>query len=88
MLSQLNNHLTSNDLLNPLQSAYRHHHSTITALLRTGNGFLAALDNGNVCILTYLDFCGAFDTIDHNMLLHKLEQTFGITDISIPLGMT
>ena len=47
------------------------------------NGLLTALDNGKICILTLLDLSAAFDTIDHNILLHRLKHTFGISDSAL-----
>ena len=79
VLSQVNDHLISNKLFSPLQSAYKPHHSTETALLKIMNDLLTALDNGKICFLTLLDLSAAFDTIDHNILLHPLEHTFGIS---------
>ena len=63
VLSQINEHLNHNNLLNPLQSAYRPNHSTETALLRIVNDLLTAMDNNKICILTLLDLSAAFDTI-------------------------
>ena len=68
VLSQLNDHLISNKLFSPLQSAYKPHHSTETALLKIVND-LTALGNGKICIQTLLDLSAAFDTRDHNVLL-------------------
>ena len=85
VLSQLNDHLISNKLFSPLQSAYKPHHSTGTALLKIVNDLLTALDNGKSCFLTLLDLSAAFDTIDHNILLHRLEHTFGISDSALSL---
>ena len=58
------------------QSAYRPGHSAETALLKLMNGVFHALDNGDISLLTLLD---AFDTIDHNILLQRLEHLYGIS---------
>lgn len=79
VLSQLLTHLQNNELLYPLQSAYRSGHSTETALLKICNDILTALDNNNVTLLSLLDLSAAFDTIDHSILLSRLHKTFGIS---------
>ena len=79
VLSQLNEHLNHNNLLNPLQSAYRPNHSTETALLRIVNDLLTAMDNNKICILTLLYLSAAIDTIDHQILLTRLQHSFGIS---------
>ena len=71
--------LNHNNLLSPLQSAYRPNHSTETALLRIVNDLLTAMDNNKICILTLLDLLAAFDTIDHQILLTRLQHSFGIS---------
>ena len=51
-----------------LQSAYRAHHSTETAVLRVLSDILGALDRGDFAVLTLLDLSAAFDTVDHETL--------------------
>ena len=53
-------HLTGNNLLPEWQSAYRPYHSTETALLSI--------------FLLLLDLCAAFDTLDHDNLLERLNN--------------
>ena len=78
VLAQILKHLDTNNLLNPLQSAYRAGHSTETALLKIINDLLHALDEGHVSVLALLDLSSAFDTIDHGILLRRLEYAYGI----------
>ena len=80
---QLHSYLTSNDLYPRLQSAYRKNHSTETALLRVQNDLLRAIDNGSEALLILLDFSAAFDTIDHDICLHRLQNRFGISGIAL-----
>ena len=63
-----------------MQSAYCSGHSTETALLRIKNDIDAALNRKSMVILVMLDLSREFDTIEHEVLLTRLEHTFGITD--------
>jgi hypothetical protein len=76
---QLTNYLQQNSLYPKFQSAYRANHSVETALLRVHNDILHAIDNQQGVILVLLDLSAAFDTISHNILLHRLEHRFGIS---------
>ena len=79
VLTQLQKHLSENDLLEIRQSAYRKNHSTETALLSVADGLLRNADDRLVSVLALLDLSAAFDTLDHPILLQRLETTFGIS---------
>ena len=78
-LKQFMEHLDRNDLSEMYQSAYKALHSTETALLKVSSDILEKLDNKNVCVMSLLDLSAAFDTIDHEILLKRLEITYGIS---------
>ena len=61
-----------------LQSAYKKLHSTGTALLRVHDDVLRTVDRGCTVVLLLLDLSAAFDTVDHSLLLHRLNTQFGI----------
>ena len=65
-------------LYSKFQSAYRKNYSTETALLRVRNDVLQAMDRHRQVILVLLDLTAAFDTLDHSLLLHRLEYRFGV----------
>ena len=78
VVQQLSEYLQVNDLNEALQSAYKRYHSTETALLKVRNDLLKAVNNGKQCLLVLLDLSAAFDTIDHHLLLNRLQSEYGI----------
>ena len=78
---QLVSYLKDNNLLPDLQSAYRPHHSTETAVLKVLADILLALDSGNLVMLTLLDLSDAFDSVDHNILLCRLRTSYGLRGV-------
>ena len=76
--NQIKNYLSANNLHNSKQSAYREGHSTESALLSVGNDINLNLAKGESTALVLLDLSAAFDTIDHNILLGRVSNYFGI----------
>ena len=56
----------------------RPNHSAETALLRIVNYLLTAVNNNKICLLTLLDLSAAFNTIDHQIFLTQIQQSFGM----------
>jgi len=71
----------NNGLFPRLQSAYRANHSTETDVLKVLSDILLSIDDGNLSALALLDLSADFDTVDHDILLRRL-------DISYRLGGT
>ena len=81
--SRTQSHLLSNSLSSSFQSAYRMFHSTETTLLNIHNDLIFAMNRGEVTSLILLDLSAAFDTVDHSILLHRLQNWFGLHGTSL-----
>ncbi len=53
-------------------------HSTQTALVKITNDLLLASDQGCISLLVFLNLGTAFDTIDHDILIDRLQNYTGI----------
>ena len=83
---QLVGYIDSSSLFPAFQSAYRKFHSTETALTNVLSDILSAIDGGDTALMSLLDMSAAFDTVDHQILLQRLNTSFGIS--STVLGFT
>jgi len=79
--NQLKSYLFENKILNVNQSGFRSNHSTATALINITNRMLKAMDESKFTSLVLLDFAKAFDTVNHDLLIAKL-QAIGVDDLS------
>ena len=68
-----------NNLIYSTQSGFCKHHGTETAMIKIADELLLNLDNNRVSGVLLLDYCKAFEMVDHNLLLMKLEA-YGVTD--------
>ena len=75
---QLYHYLSENSLLSRYQSGFRPKHSTLSALIQMCDEWLQNMDNGNLNCVVFLDVRKAFDSINHEILLQKMHDHFGI----------
>ena len=78
----LTNYLNENNLIFKYQSAFRENHSTETALIKLTDELLFNMDNDKVTGMISIDFKKAFDLVNHETLLQKL-QMYGLSDSAV-----
>ena len=71
--SQIHEFFLSKNLFYKEQSGFRKFHSCQTALTKLTDDWLKEMDDGNITGVTLLDFRKAFDLVNHNILLEKLQ---------------
>ena len=84
MFNQIHKHFHSNNLYYNNQYGFRQKHSTELATLEIIDRIVQELDQSATPLNIYLDLSKAFDTIDHNILLHKLNY-YGINGAALDL---
>jgi hypothetical protein len=77
-ITQMDVHVMANKLHQPLQSAYKTHHSVETAILKVTSDIQMDIDNKLCVMLVLLDLSAAFDTIDQDIFLERIKSDCGI----------
>ena len=82
MQKRISNFVTRLEILYLNQYGFRENRSTSMAILTFVEKIKESLDNCNFSIGLFLDFSKAFDMIDHDILLEKL-NIFGIRGLCL-----
>jgi retron-type reverse transcriptase len=71
---QLMTFLEKYDILNKYQFGFRKGHSTEQAILEITENLKTSIDNNLITCGVFIDFSKAFDTVNHEILLAKLNM--------------
>ena len=81
--SQLQSHLQNINILNKNQFGFTQNKSTSHAVFKLITDLYENIDSKNISQLLYIDYRKAFDTIDHGILIKKLQTYYNISNASV-----
>ena len=77
VLEQVNTFIKNNSIFDTFQSGFKAHHSTEIAFVKVMNNIEINTNKGLVLVL--LDLSVAFDPVDNEILVHRLENLDGLS---------
>ena len=81
MAKRLTNFIEKHELIYSKQFGFRRNHSTVQAVLSIKNKIQTAIDAHEYSCGIFIVFSKAFDTINHKILISKLEN-YGIRGLA------
>ena len=84
MCNRIYKHLKNNNLLFDKKFGFQLNNSTEHAILELVNDISSSFEKGEYTLGVFIDFSKAFDTVDHEILISKIEH-YGIKEKTLKM---